>query len=171
MQEALLSLLLPQHLVVAMWRVHSHGLEREAVLSLRTGWKREASAWGCSGQGGEGRNPTGTCYRVPLGTQSRAADGRNASTICSTPAQPGPEALRQAGCKHRQAQTISHHATAWVLGDSAGMGNAAPLPVAPRGTASSGPSPQGHGWCLQPRRGSSTATFGFTTASLGDCWG
>lgn len=84
MQEALLSLLLLQHLVVAMWRVHSHGLERKAVLALRTGWKREARAWGCSGRGGESMNPTGPCYRVPLGTKSQAANGRNTSTVCLT---------------------------------------------------------------------------------------
>lgn len=51
MQEALLSLLLSQHLVVAMWQVHRHGMEREAVLALRTGQKRGARTWGCSGQG------------------------------------------------------------------------------------------------------------------------
>lgn len=52
MQEALLSLLLLQHLVVAMWQVHSQGLEREAVLALRKDGKRGARAWGCSGQRG-----------------------------------------------------------------------------------------------------------------------
>lgn len=51
MQEALLSLLLSQRLVVAMWQVHSYGLEREAVLALRRDWKRRTRAWGCSGQG------------------------------------------------------------------------------------------------------------------------
>lgn len=50
MQEALLSLLL-QHLVVAMWWVHSCGWERGAVLALRTSQKRGARAQGCSGQG------------------------------------------------------------------------------------------------------------------------
>lgn len=50
MQEALLSLLL-QHLVVAMWWVHSRGREREAVLALRTSQKRGIRAQRCSGQG------------------------------------------------------------------------------------------------------------------------
>lgn len=84
MQEALLSLLLLQHLVVAKWRVLSHGLEREAVLALRSGWKKRGQSMGQLGPGGENRNSPGPCYRVPLGTESRAAHGRNASMLCST---------------------------------------------------------------------------------------
>lgn len=91
MQEALLSLLLLQHLVVAMWRVHSRGLEREAVLALRTGWKSGAGPWG------ESRNATGPCYRVPLGTQSQAANGRNASAVCSALSPAGTQSPPQAG--------------------------------------------------------------------------
>lgn len=83
MQEALLSLLLLQHLVVAMWQVRSHGLEREAVLALRTDRKRGARAQGCLGQGVRAGTRL-ALVTVCLWAQSQAATGRNTSMICST---------------------------------------------------------------------------------------
>lgn len=99
MQEVLLSLLLLQHLVVAMWSVYSQGLEREAVLALRTGWKTGARAWGCSGQGVRAgtRLALVTVYLWAQRAKLQLEETLPRSARLS--AEPGPEAPRQAGCK------------------------------------------------------------------------
>lgn len=99
MQEVLLSLLLLQHLVVAMWSVYSQGLEREAVLALRTGWKTGARAWGCSGQGVRAgtRLALVTVYLWAQRAKLQLEETLPPSARLS--AEPGPEAPRQAGCK------------------------------------------------------------------------
>lgn len=140
MQEALLSLLLPQHLVVATWRVHSCGQEREAVLALRTGRKRGARARGCLGHGVR----AGT--RLALVTvclwAQRAKLQLEETPPRSARLSPGGTRSPQAG-RAQTPRSPNHPPSCHSpgLGDSRGRGRAAPLPVAPRDTASSSPSP------------------------------